>query len=199
MQQLKFNQVRKKLNNLDLKVFTADDLCLIFSAKKRASQAFLSYNYKKGLILRPKRGFYIFEDNLPHDFYIANKIYSPSYISLDSALAYYNLIPETVYSITSITSRKTSSFIFCNKEYSFHKIKKEAYTGYKLREINNEKIYIALKEKAAADYLYFVYLKRKQWYKRFNKKSLDLNKLEKFLFLIKGDKLVDFGRKRLRR
>jgi predicted transcriptional regulator of viral defense system len=40
-------------------------------------------------------------------FMVANKIYEPSYVSLESALAYYKIIPETVLGVTSISSRKT--------------------------------------------------------------------------------------------
>ena len=42
--------------------------------------------------------------------YIANKIYNPSYISLEYALYEYELIPETVNVITSITTRKIARF-----------------------------------------------------------------------------------------
>ena len=41
---------------------------------------------------------------------VANKIYSPSYISLETALSYYGLIPESVYALTSVSTRKTISF-----------------------------------------------------------------------------------------
>lgn len=68
---------------------------------------------KKVLIERIANGFYKFS-NVNFDeftlFKLANKLYEPSYISLESALRFYNSIPETVYSISSVTSRKTTSF-----------------------------------------------------------------------------------------
>ncbi|GAI56933.1 unnamed protein product, partial [marine sediment metagenome] len=58
----------------------------------------------KGYIKKVVRGYYIFSDlKLSEEilFKIANRIYLPSYISLESALSYYHLIPESVYGITS--------------------------------------------------------------------------------------------------
>ena len=65
---------------------------------------------KKGLLIRLRQGFYTFPDymNKP-DFiyYFANQIYKPSYISLHTALSFYEVIPEMVVQFTSITSLKT--------------------------------------------------------------------------------------------
>jgi len=50
----------------------------------------------KGYIKKVIRGYYIFSDlQLSEEilFKIANRIYSPSYVSLESALSYYHLIP----------------------------------------------------------------------------------------------------------
>ena len=43
-------------------------------------------------------------------FFAANKIYSHSYISFETALAFYNLIPESVYIIRSASARQTYIF-----------------------------------------------------------------------------------------
>ena len=55
-------------------------------------------------------------------FLIANKSYYPSYISLETAFSYYNIIPEIVYNITSITSKKTIEFNFQNSTFTYNKI-----------------------------------------------------------------------------
>lgn len=67
----------------------------------------------KGYIKKVIRGYYIFSDLQPREenlYKIANRIYLPSYVSLESALSYYHLIPESVYGITSISTRRTNSF-----------------------------------------------------------------------------------------
>ena len=66
---------------------------------------------EKGYIKKIRNKWYIFSDKNINEinlFYIANSIYSPSYISFESALSYYNIIPEAVFSVTSATSLKTN-------------------------------------------------------------------------------------------
>ena len=41
----------------------------------------------------------------------ANRIYHPSYVSMETALSYYGLIPEAVYTITAVSTLKTKSLI----------------------------------------------------------------------------------------
>ena len=62
---------------------------------------------KNGELINLRRGLYIpgSESNLPkpEPFLIANHLRGPSYVSLESALSYWGLIPERVYEITSVT------------------------------------------------------------------------------------------------
>lgn len=63
---------------------------------------------KQGLLIQVKRGLYIQGPKLnvpsPELFLIANHLYGPSYVSLDSALAHWGFIPEKVYEISSVTT-----------------------------------------------------------------------------------------------
>jgi len=72
----------------------------------------------KGYIKKVIRGYYIFSDlKLSEEilFKIANRIYLPSYVSLESALSYYHLIPESVSAIfPHSSSRKTSLYLSVN-------------------------------------------------------------------------------------
>ena len=68
---------------------------------------------QKGYIIKIRNGWYCFsgnENSGNFPWLAANMIYKPSYISLHSALSYYDLIPEAVFSITSITTKKTNHF-----------------------------------------------------------------------------------------
>lgn len=87
-------------------------------------------------------------------FLIANKIYSPSYISLEMAFSYYNLIPESVYGITSVTSLKTKSFKTKFGKFSYRHIKPELLFGYKLAQHGNYNYKIAEIEKVLLDFFY---------------------------------------------
>lgn len=69
---------------------------------------------KKKFLIQIKRGLYILGDalttNKPEPFTISNHLYGPSYISLESALFFWGLIPEKVYTHTAMTTKRTESF-----------------------------------------------------------------------------------------
>jgi len=113
---------------------------------------------KKGYIKKIRRGHYAFsslEINESVLFLIANKIYTPSYVSLEMALSYYTLIPEAVYGITSVTSQKTNRFKTDFGEYIYRHVKHQLMFGYRLISYRNQNFKIAEPEKAILDYLYF--------------------------------------------
>lgn len=87
-------------------------------------------------------------------FFIANKIYHPSYISLYSALNWYGFIPEGVFEITSISTRKTKTFQTPQAVFSYKSIRKNLFFGYQLEKINNYWYKIANPTKAILDFLY---------------------------------------------
>ena len=66
---------------------------------------------KKGWLQRIRNGWYSLAgeiQTLEQTYFVANKIYAPSYISLESALAHYGWIHEGVFTITSVSTLKTS-------------------------------------------------------------------------------------------
>jgi predicted transcriptional regulator of viral defense system len=88
-------------------------------------------------------------------FMLANKVYEPSYVSLESALSYYQVIPETVFGVTSISSRKTMSFQSDWGVFSYRSIQPGYLIGYQVVETSPAiKFKIASLEKAILDYLY---------------------------------------------
>jgi len=117
---------------------------------------------KKGYLKKVVRGYYtLFSRDASIDinrnflFYVANKIHSPSYISLESALKFHNLIPEEIFQITSVGTKKTSSFTTPIGNFNYHRIKPSLFFGYVLMETApNLKILLAEPEKAILDYLY---------------------------------------------
>lgn len=112
---------------------------------------------KKGYIKKLRRGYYMFSDidmNEGTLFLIANRIYSPSYVSFEMALSYYGLIPEGVYTVTSASSRKTATFTTPIANFSYRKIKPSLLFGYRLEQQKGQRYKIAEMEKALLDYLY---------------------------------------------
>jgi predicted transcriptional regulator of viral defense system len=84
-------------------------------------------------------------------------VHNPSYISLESALDYYGLIPEGVFMTTSVTTKRPLRIEMAGHNYSYSNIKTELYSGYHLVEASRykRKIRIADIEKAIVDFFYF--------------------------------------------
>jgi predicted transcriptional regulator of viral defense system len=117
----------------------------------------LSEWQKKGYIKKVVKGFYIFADLKINEsvlFVIANKVFDPSYISLEMALSYYGLIPESVYGITSVTSRKSYKISSPIGRFNYRQIKPELMFGYQLSSYQNHNFKLAEIEKAILDYFY---------------------------------------------
>ena len=149
---MKFIQFKQKLDN-----FISFDLPEIRKIEPGFDSRRLNEWQKKGYIKKIRRGHYIFSDKQiiePVLFLIANKIYSPSYISLEMAFSYYNLIPESVYGITSITSQKTNSFKTPVGDFLYRHIKPDLIFGYNLVKFKNFAFKIADVEKTILDFLY---------------------------------------------
>ncbi|MBU1894214.1 MAG: hypothetical protein KJ983_00170, partial [Candidatus Omnitrophica bacterium] len=114
----------------------------------------------------------------------------PSYISLEYALTFYKVIPETVYTITSVTTKATREFTVSDIIYKYNKIRKDLFFGYEPIEKDNALILMATPEKALVDYLYFVSLKKKSIPGRMNFKSLDKRKVYFYAKKFKRDSLT---------
>lgn len=111
---------------------------------------------QKGYIHRVVNRWYIFSRPLtPADLMIiSNRIYSPSYISLQWAMSHYRLIPEGVYTITSVTSMKTHDFETDIGTFSYKHVKPALMFGYRLISFANTTYKLAEPEKLILDYMY---------------------------------------------
>lgn len=198
MIKLNLLDVRNKLVEIKRSVFTPQDLIMMSGAKKRAVSGFLSYNTKKNKIIKLKKSLYALKKEYISPYLIANRSYLPSYISFETALSYHHLIPETVYSITSATTKTSRDWTINGANYLYRTIKKEAYTGYVLKVVEDNQIQIATPEKALADYLYFIYLgKIKTWNDRLDIRSIDKKRLKEYLLLFANKKFLNFSKKYL--
>ncbi len=114
---------------------------------------------KKGLLIHLRQGYYAFPEykqKIDYLYYFANKIYRPSYISLQTALSYYEIIPETVVNITSVTTLKTTSFANDFGDYSYKSLKTDFFFGFTMKQFTDGKtLLLAMPEKAIIDFLYF--------------------------------------------
>ena len=66
---------------------------------------------KRGTLIRLKRDLYVKKNNDISKELIASHLYGVSYVSLETALAWYNMIPERVYAVRSMTLKRSKTFI----------------------------------------------------------------------------------------
>ncbi len=127
-------------------------------------------------------GLYETDKNTPGHF-LSAYIYGPSYLSFDYALAYYNLIPESVYTYTAATYNKNKTKRFNTQfgNYIYRDVPKEVYSfGINIHEESGYTYLIASPEKALCDKLYGI--KQIRGYKEFkntlfNDLRIDYNSL----------------------
>jgi predicted transcriptional regulator of viral defense system len=157
-------------------VFTARDVQALFGVSSRAATVLLNRYAKRGVVVHLKRGLYALAGMPLPDMYIANKLYAPSYVSREFALSYHKVIPETVYEITSVSTKATRRFEAAGKVYTYRRIKKAAFTGYAAARQNGFSFRIADPEKAFVDALYYRMLFGDQPLSRFRKELIDKEK-----------------------
>ncbi len=108
-------------------------------------------------IIRLKRGMYVVSPKVTKQLLsvelIANHIYGPSYVSMESALRYYGLIPEQVYTVRSMTTNRSKSFDNSIGNFEYVTTNDIYYAiGIKQETIENKYTFlIATPEKALCD------------------------------------------------
>ncbi len=114
---------------------------------------------KAGRLYQLRRGLYAlappFQKVKAHPFLIANRMVHASYVSLQSALAYYGLIPEIVPVITSVTTARPGRRETLLGVYEFRHVKVGLLFGYQLTDLGGgQKAFVATPEKALLDLIY---------------------------------------------
>lgn len=115
----------------------------------------------KGILTRVKKGFYVFNAEFIGQKYsseiVSNLLYGPSYISMETALAIYKLIPERVENFTSVTSQKNKIFETPIGSFSYQHISENLYPlGVTRMKTFDERFFlIATPEKSLLDYFSF--------------------------------------------
>jgi predicted transcriptional regulator of viral defense system len=136
----------------------------VFSVRD-AKKAFPSFDSKrlvewqeKGYIKKLINKWYLFSQVRVSEYLlyrISNCLHHPSYISLESALSFYNLIPEAVYSQQAVSTRKTISYETVAGNFNYKAIKPDYFFGYQILHQEGLPLLMAETEKAIIDYFYF--------------------------------------------
>jgi len=106
-----------------------------------------------------RRGLYAlappFQKIKPHPFLIANFMVRGSYVSCQSALAHYGLIPEYVPAVTSVTAARPARWETAFGNFEFRHLKVDLLRGYRLLDLGaGQKAFVAIPEKALLDLIY---------------------------------------------
>ncbi|MFB3844788.1 MAG: hypothetical protein ACE14O_03435 [Candidatus Cloacimonadaceae bacterium] len=113
---------------------------------------------RKGEIIRIRKGLYITPETAnPYlKEILAGMIYGPSYISLEYALAHYQMIPEQIKVITSVTTGKPNLYTTPVGVFTYRHLKKELYPlGVEYFASGNGGFFMASREKALCDLIYY--------------------------------------------
>ena len=136
--------------NVEGNIFGMLDVVKLFPEEQpEAIRTQLYRLVKRGHLLSVKRGLYAFDKNKVDELELAGKLYSPSYISLETALNYYGIIPDIPIAVRSVTPITTKKFQTTMGDYYYSKINSKLFFGYFQAPYT-----IAHKEKALLDYFY---------------------------------------------
>lgn len=162
-------------------IISKQNLALVIGRDGEALNYWVKKLVSDGLLEVAKKGTYLsvyyrnllFQDTATRELYwmyVANKLCEPSYVSLEYAMAYYGLIPESPFEVTSVTQKSTRKFLSKVMRFSYSNIKLDKYTDYKFINLGNTgfEVKIATPYKAISDYLYLKKNKSSDFFARLN-------------------------------
>lgn len=187
----------------DRPFFESIELGVWFPEPKRQIQIRLSRWAHQGKLIQLRKGKYLlpqrYRHQKPSTYFVSNYLYRPSYVSLYSALEYYNLIPEAVQRCEAITTRHPQSW---NTEFGIFKyfhIKPDRFWGFRERNadrlaLNQQNFLIATPEKALLD---LFYLEKGPWTRERlcslrlqNLKAIDVDRLHSYALKMNSPKVL---------
>lgn len=143
---MRLNQFKKEMKK---DIFTKEEAQLVaLSTSPNTLRLQLHQWLKAGELIPIKRGLYSFSDRRLDKITIASSLYFPCYISLESALNTYGIIPDIPFATTLVTTKGKKEYETPFGRFVYHKIKRQAFFGY------DPDTLMAEKEKALLDYLY---------------------------------------------
>ncbi|MFW6124433.1 MAG: type IV toxin-antitoxin system AbiEi family antitoxin domain-containing protein [Acidobacteriota bacterium] len=181
----------------DLPVINTENL-LVGKGEDDSVRVQISRWLKAGRLIQLRRGIYVFADQYRNaeifEPLIAWILRNPSYISLEKALEYYDMIPEAVPVYSSVSPKRTGKFISQLGTFSYRHIKTELFWGYKSVTLNKQTGFMAHPEKALLDLAYLKHIKPSLGYfkelRLQNTKKLDMDKLYEYAQRFKKPKML---------
>jgi predicted transcriptional regulator of viral defense system len=146
-------------------VFSRAEIACWIGGSQDRQWSLVKRSIAAGEIVRIRRGLYCLSSKYLRrkidPVVLAQRIYGPSYISLESALSYHGWIPEAVYTVTSVSLNRSREFSTPVGRFSFTCVpQKTFYAEVSRVEKDEGSFLLASPLKALADY---VYVHKRDW------------------------------------
>lgn len=177
-----FFTLQKKLRELNLEIFTLNDLVKITGQKKEVIRTKLSLLVKQNKINRIKRGYYSLKE-IENKFKL-QKSFRNTYVAIQSVLEFYGSTTQRFNNLDLISENVLKNKQVGGVLVNFHRVKSELFFGYKKEVIDDTEIFVSNIEKTIIDCVYFsskVYLMETLDFIRKYKEGIDLDLLESYL------------------
>jgi predicted transcriptional regulator of viral defense system len=172
----------------EMKAFHVNELSLFLNQKKEVLQVELHRMTKKGMVQRLANGYYANPFHPPSLDEVSMILKKPSYISMETALNKYGILPQTVYVYTMITTDHPHTFKALGTIFEYHQVQPKYFFAYQ------EKIqhtFIADPEKALLDLIYLRHFKKNNHQRQLIYSQLDNMVLDE----IRRNKLMQYAKK----
>ncbi|MCO5188766.1 MAG: hypothetical protein M9928_23680 [Anaerolineae bacterium] len=153
---------------------------------------------RAGKVIQLRRGRYTLapshQSEHPHSYVVANHMVRASYVSLHTILSHYDLIPEHVAVVTSVTTGRPGTWHNLYGHFSYQHIQSDLFFGFEYRQVaQTQWAYMATPEKALLDLIYLTSGADSEGYIRAlrlqNLDQLDIERLTTYVERIKKPKL----------
>ncbi len=151
--------IRNILDSFSQDCFTDTELNFIIKGTDASRYNQVKRAIAKNELISIRKGLYALAKSYQrkglHPYTLAQKIYGPSYLSMESALSFYAYIPEAVYSFSNVCSKRSKSFETPLGNFYYTHIPLPAFgVGIQRKMIHGEVFLIASPLKALTDYVY---------------------------------------------
>ncbi|MGI0060488.1 MAG: type IV toxin-antitoxin system AbiEi family antitoxin domain-containing protein [Nitrosotalea sp.] len=152
--------VKNILSLIETPYIDAQNL-LAFLGAYRRPRDWMQRMVKNGELIRLRNGCYLIAEKIrqgaiPYE-QVANFLYGPSYVSLEWALSFYGMIPERVYTVTSMTLGKAKEYRTPIGDFAYFPLRTASYSiGIEQKKSSSSvgSFLIASREKALADFVF---------------------------------------------
>lgn len=173
------NQIKESGKSL----LTTDDIRQILEIEvDRTLEDLIRRLLEQDVLMQLEKGKYALKNANVSDFDMAQFLYSPSYISFETALNYHGILSQFPMEITSATTKRTTDKEVLGKVFTYAHLSTKLFVGY----YKDNDALIAQPEKALFDQLYMISkgLKTEQYLDEMDFTGVDQQKVERYLVLL---------------